>query len=44
MCVNTGAYIETSQFEIAEIIVYNRTLNSTEYQAVEAYLATKYGL
>jgi hypothetical protein len=44
MCVNSGNNTETSQFEIAEIIVYNRTLNSTEYTAVETYLVSKYGL
>ena len=30
--------------EIAEVIVYNRALNTTEVQAVEQYLAAKYGL
>jgi len=42
--INTWTTSESSDFQIAEIIVYDRTLNSTEYTAVENYLATKYGL
>ena len=39
-----GANTEASECQIAELIVYNRTLNSTEYASVESYLASKYGL
>jgi len=34
---------QSSTWAIAEIIVYNRTLNSTEYTNVENYLNMKYG-
>jgi hypothetical protein len=44
LAINQGFNAELSYFDVAEIIVYNRTLNSTEYQAVEAYLAAKYGI
>jgi hypothetical protein len=33
-----------SPYQIGEVLVYNRTLNATEYQAVENYLSTKYGV
>jgi hypothetical protein len=35
---------ELSTWDVAEIIFYNRTLSSGEYQSVESYLATKYGI
>lgn len=46
ICINDwgGGYSEASECQIAEVIVYDRTLNSTEYAAVEAYLVAKYGL
>jgi hypothetical protein len=34
---------EFSDWQCAEIIVYDRTLSATEYQLVEAYLNSKYG-
>jgi hypothetical protein len=34
----------TAASYLGEIIYYNRALSSTEYQAVEGYLATKWGL
>lgn len=43
--INSGAFAsEASDFMIAEIIVYASELNSTDYAAVESYLATKYGV
>lgn len=46
ICINdwAGGYQEASECDIAEMIVYDRTLNSTEYTSVEAYLVSKYGL
>jgi hypothetical protein len=35
---------QSSNFQIAEVIVFNRTLNATEYGNVETYLAGKYGV
>lgn len=35
---------EESNFQIAEVIVYNRRLSQAEYQSVENYLSTKYGV
>ena len=45
LSVNYGTYYtsQSSTWAIAEIIVYNRTLNSTEYTNVENYLNLKYG-
>ena len=45
LTVNYGNYQSTqsSTWGIAEIIVYNRTLTSTEYLNVENYLNLKYG-
>jgi hypothetical protein len=43
LSVNTNA-ASSSDWQIAEVIVYNRTLNSTEYTNVEAFLASKYGV
>ena len=37
-------YPERSGFEIAELIVYPRTLNSQEINFVETYLSNKYGV
>lgn len=39
----TASATYTSNGVIAEIVAYNRTLNSTEYAAVESYLKTKWG-
>jgi hypothetical protein len=35
---------ENSDWQVAEVIVYNSTLSLANYQAVEAYLAVKYGI
>lgn len=35
---------EQSDWQTTEAIVYNRTLSSTEYQQVEAWLSSKYGI
>lgn len=44
LSVNWGAYESTqkSDWAIAEVIVYNRTLSSSEYTSVEDYLNKKY--
>jgi hypothetical protein len=46
ICINDagGGYSEASECQVAEVIVYNSTLSATDYQAVEAYLVSKYGL
>lgn len=44
LAINTGAYAENSDWQVAEVIIYNSTLSSTNYQAVESYLANKYGI
>lgn len=43
---NSGIHgkTETSDFQIAEIIVYNRNLTEEEYKKVEGFLAHKYDL
>ena len=38
----SGTESETSDWAVAEVIVYDRELTSAEYQAVEAYLNAKY--
>jgi hypothetical protein len=43
LAVNTSP-AAGSNYQISDVIVYNRTLNATEYQAVENYLSTKYGV
>jgi hypothetical protein len=43
LAVNTSP-AAGSNYQISDVLVYNRTLNSTEYQAVENYLSTKYGV
>lgn len=41
--INSGsATDERSDWAVAEVIVYERELNSTEYEAIEAYLNAKY--
>jgi hypothetical protein len=43
--INTANWSgESSTYQTAEVIVYNRTLNAGEYASVESYLATKYGI
>ena len=42
--VNISAYTEFSDFQIAEILVYNTELSSADYQTTEAYLSAKYGI
>jgi hypothetical protein len=43
LCINPSTAVG-SNFQVAEVIVYNRTLTSTEYQAVENFLSNKYGV
>lgn len=44
LSINSGVYTtsQTSTFAVAEVIVYNRTLSSSEYTSVEDYLNKKY--
>jgi hypothetical protein len=44
MSINVGMYPESSDFAIAEVLVYNRTLKTDEITTVETYLKKKYGL
>ncbi len=46
LCINNSAVVggERSIGNVAEIIVYNSTLSSTDYLRVEDYIKTKYGL
>ena len=41
---NSQSNPEYSDFMVAEVIVYNRTLANTEIIAVETYLSNKYGI
>jgi hypothetical protein len=44
LSINYGIQNQYSDFQVAEIIVFNRELNSTEYGQVEQYLSKKYNL
>lgn len=45
IAINTGAFSgETTDFAFQALMVYNRTLNATEYQMVEDYLANRFKL
>ena len=45
LSINSGDQgAEKSNWAIAEVIVYNRTLSSMEYMQVEKYLSSKYGI
>jgi hypothetical protein len=44
LAINTGANVEASDWQVAEVIIYNSTLSSGNYQSVESYLAAKYGI
>lgn len=44
LTVNAGQYTEYSAWQVAEIIVYNRTLSLEEYTSVENFLVDNYGL
>jgi uncharacterized repeat protein (TIGR02543 family) len=45
LCVNTGrVWGEVSDFEIAEVLIYNRTLTSAEISLVESYIGSMYGI
>ncbi len=45
LSVNSGDFpLENSDFQIAEILVFNRELTSVEYAQVEQYLSFKYSL
>ena len=43
ICINDSGY-ESSECQIAELIVYNTTLSGGDYAAVESYLTGKYGV
>ena len=42
LALNTGGYPEPSDWQCAEVLVYNRTLSLGEIQQVESYLQFKY--
>ena len=44
--INSGGYgtTEGSTFQIAELVVYNSTLTSTQITTVEGWLDYKYGI
>jgi hypothetical protein len=42
--INVRTGLEVDEWWVAEIIVYDRTLNSTEISDTESYLATRYGI
>ena len=44
LSVNWGAYSENSDWNITFLCVYNRTLNAAEYQQVESWLSSRYGI
>lgn len=46
LTINNGNYAtsEPSSWEVAEVMIYNRTLSSAEYQAVEQELSDWYGI
>ena len=47
LSINYDYYTGTTNYgdwQVAEVIVYNRTLSLSEIQGVEAYLASRYGL
>ncbi len=44
LSVNRGAYAEYSDWNIAFLCVYNRTLSAAEYQQVESWLSSRYGI
>lgn len=46
LTINNGNYknSETSSFQVAEIMIYNRALSSSEYQQVESELSDWYGI
>jgi hypothetical protein len=44
LIINGSTFAELSDFQIAEVIVYDRTLNATEITQTEAYLSNRYGL
>jgi len=44
ICINTGAFVEQTDCDVAEIFVYNRTLSQTEIALMEGYLAYTYGI
>jgi hypothetical protein len=46
LTINYGIYASTeaSDWMVAEVIVYNSTLSSADYNLVESYLENKYGI
>jgi hypothetical protein len=44
MIINGGAFPETSNFQVAAVISYNRILTVAEIKKMEAYLADVYGI
>ncbi|MFM8335040.1 MAG: glycine-rich domain-containing protein, partial [Opitutaceae bacterium] len=44
LVTNTGSNAEASDYEIAEVLIYDRVLTSSEIAAVERYIGVTYGL
>jgi hypothetical protein len=44
LAINSGSFLEPSDWQVVEVIVYDRTLNNTEILEIEDYLNTKYGI
>ncbi|HIK66706.1 MAG TPA: hypothetical protein EYF95_01900, partial [Flavobacteriales bacterium] len=44
LSLNWGSSTQYSKYQVAEIIVYNRELNTKEIDEIEAYIDNKYGL
>lgn len=44
LSVNWGAYSEFSDWNCTFVAVYNRTLSASEYQQVESWLSSRYGI
>jgi hypothetical protein len=44
LAINSEPFLEPSDWQVVEVIVYNRTLNNTEILQIEEYLNAKYGI
>lgn len=44
LTINMGLYAETSDWQCAEVIIFDRILTQTEYEYVEQYLSKKYNI
>ena len=44
LTINMGTYSETSDWQCAEVIIFDRQLTQSEYEDVEEYLSKKYNI